>query len=273
MTYNVGNGLAKPEQLIPLLQSSGADLIGLQELSIVQAQAICQDLSSLYPYQALFPGGFEGQGVISRYPICSVEQLHLYPSRPDLYCVVLINGISLGVIVAHPPPPHLRILGIQFDSQTKTQISALIKKAVASPPAVLLGDLNTREWTDTYADILAAGLKDAYRSAGDGAGHTLPVRLGLWKRLQSINRMMRWIPLLPMIRVDYIWYTDSLTAITAWVGADAGSDHLPVLARLVIDGNSVIPESKKSDYLGCWLRKDEVLVPGKRGRYFEPENG
>jgi endonuclease/exonuclease/phosphatase (EEP) superfamily protein YafD len=237
MTYNVGNGLAKPEQLIPLLRSSGADLIGLQELSIVQAQAINRDLRSLYPHQALFPGGFEGQGVISHYPICSVEQLHLYPSRPDLNCVVQIDGVSLGVVVAHPPPPRFRFLGVQFDSQARTQITTLISKAVARPPSVLLGDLNTYEGTDTYAELLAAGLKDAFRSAGNGAGHTLPVRLGLWKRLQRINRMIRWIPMLPFIRVDYIWYTDPLTPIAAWVGADAGSDHLPVLARLVIDVN------------------------------------
>jgi vancomycin resistance protein VanJ len=33
-------------------------------------------------------------------------------------------------------------------------------------------------------------------------------------------------------RVDYIWHTPDLVALEAWVGADAGSDHLPVLARL-----------------------------------------
>jgi len=235
MTYNVGNGLAKPKHLIPYLRSSAADLIGLQELSNLQAEAIGQELHKLYPYQALFPGGFEGKGIISRFPIHSVEQLHLYPSRPDLNSVIGIDGVPLRVIVAHPPPPLLRIRGILFDTQTKSQLSALVKAAVASPPAVLMGDLNFGEWTEPYAGLIAAGLIDSYRSAGDSAGHTLPVRLGLWKRLKWMNRLLRWMPLWPFIRVDYIWHTDSLTAEAAWVGADAGSDHLPVLARLVIN--------------------------------------
>ncbi|RPI83666.1 MAG: hypothetical protein EHM41_15380 [Chloroflexi bacterium] len=241
MTYNVGNGLATPERLIPLLQSCGADLIGLQELSMHQADAIRYKLNKVYPHQALFPGSFtvsfEGKGILSRYPIHSVEQLHLYPSRPDLKGIVEIDGLSLGVVVAHPPPPRPRIFGISFDPQTKTQISTLIKKAIASPAAVLLGDLNTSERTETYTELLEAGLKDAFRSAGVGAGHTLPVRLGPWRRFQVIHRMIRWMPLLPFIRVDYIWYTNALTALAAWLGEDAGSDHLPVLARLAFDGS------------------------------------
>jgi vancomycin resistance protein VanJ len=235
MTYNVGNGLAKPEHLIPLLRSSGADLIGLQEVSNLQAEAIHQELDKLYPHQAIFPGGFEGQGIISRFPLRSVEQLHLYPSRPDLTCVVGMDGVSLGVVVAHPPPPRLHMRGIQFDTQTKSQISALVKAAVDHPTAVLMGDLNFCEWEKTYAELEEAGLIDAFRSAGDSVGYTLPVRLGLWKRLKWVNRLLRWIPLWPVIRIDYIWHTGTLTTVAAWVGGDAGSDHLPVLARLVVD--------------------------------------
>jgi endonuclease/exonuclease/phosphatase family metal-dependent hydrolase len=33
MTYNVGNGLALPEMLARYVRSSGADIVGLQEVS------------------------------------------------------------------------------------------------------------------------------------------------------------------------------------------------------------------------------------------------
>jgi len=46
------------------------------------------------------------------------------------------------------------------------------------------------------------------------------------------------MPMLPFLRVDYIWSTPDLTALAAWLGEDAGSDHLPVLARLAIDVDS-----------------------------------
>jgi endonuclease/exonuclease/phosphatase family metal-dependent hydrolase len=238
MTYNVGNGLAKPERLVPLLQSSSADLICLQELTDQQAEAIREGLQGDYPNQVLFPGGFEGQGVLSRFPIRAAEQLHLYPARPDLKCVVEIEDRSLTVIAAHPPPPRLRKLGFHFDAQAKAQISELIRMAHSNPPAILLGDLNTVAGTPTYVELHQAGLKDAYRSGGDGAGHTLPTRLGPWRRLQKINRLLRWMPMLPFLRVDYIWHTDPLTTIAAWVGGDAGSDHLPVLARLALGTGS-----------------------------------
>jgi vancomycin resistance protein VanJ len=39
--------------------------------------------------------------------------------------------------------------------------------------------------------------------------------------------------LVPLVRIDYVWYTDDFRATRAWVGPDAGSDHLPVLAELV----------------------------------------
>jgi len=235
MTYNAGNGLAKPERLIPLLQSCGADLVALQELSVRQAEAIREELARDYTHQALYPGGFEGQGILSRYPLRSIEQLHLYPSRPDLKGTVYIQEIPLTVIVAHPPPPHFRFPGFQFDPQARAQISTLIETALACSPAILLGDLNAWETTQTYADLIAAGLKDAFQHGGDGRGHTLPVRLGPWKRWKRINRLLRWIPMLPFLRVDYIWHTEALTTTAAWVGKDAGSDHLPVLARLEIE--------------------------------------
>jgi endonuclease/exonuclease/phosphatase family metal-dependent hydrolase len=43
---------------------------------------------------------------------------------------------------------------------------------------------------------------------------------------------LQGLPLRPVARVDYIFYTRGLHATAAWLGDDGGSDHLPVLARL-----------------------------------------
>jgi len=48
MTCNVGNGRARPERLIPMIRDSGADLIGIQELSDDQAEAITNQLAEDY---------------------------------------------------------------------------------------------------------------------------------------------------------------------------------------------------------------------------------
>jgi endonuclease/exonuclease/phosphatase (EEP) superfamily protein YafD len=39
----------------------------------------------------------------------------------------------------------------------------------------------------------------------------------------------------PLLRVDYIWYTEPIHCLNSWVGEDTGSDHLPVLATLGMD--------------------------------------
>ncbi len=234
MTYNIANGLAIPRRLIPQLKSSQADIIGLQELAPLQAQAIEEQLFSEFPFQALFPGEFWGMGLMSRYPIIDVEQLFLYPGRPDLRGSIDLPGNPLTLILAHPPPPHLSLNGIRFAPKAIDQIQSLVNMAASNPPAILMGDFNMTYRHAVHAQIRASGLADAFHGTGKGGGYTLPVRLGPWRRMKRLNRMLRWLPMLPLARVDYIWLTSQLHTQSVWLGQDGGSDHLPVLARLVL---------------------------------------
>jgi endonuclease/exonuclease/phosphatase family metal-dependent hydrolase len=231
MTYNVGNGLADPRRLAELLRQAAADLVGLQELARTQADALAADLASVYPYQVLVPSGFAGKGLLSRHPVVCQQQLALYPGRPDLRVAVELDGIALNVLVAHPPPPRLRGARLAFDPMAAAQLDALARLALERPPGVLLGDFNMTRRHPAYARFVAAGLQDAFAAAGAGRGWTLPTRLGHAARLKhGFHRL----PLRPVTRVDYIWCTPGVRAEAAWVGGDAGSDHLPVLARLVL---------------------------------------
>ncbi|MEA2594177.1 MAG: vancomycin resistance protein VanJ [Thermomicrobiales bacterium] len=230
MTYNLGNGLAEPERLVAALRASTADLIGLQELEAGQAQAIARRLGTLFPFQILHPAGFAGKGLLSRYPILEQEQLHLSPGRPDLRAVIDLDGESVTVIVAHPRPPRVGRTGIVFDAVTTDQIDGLARIAVSGPPSVVVGDFNMTIRHSRYAHWTSAGMIDAFRTIRRG-GATLPVRVG---RSVRLNDRLAGFPLRPVVRVDYIWHTAHLAAEAAWVGEDAGSDHLPVLARLAL---------------------------------------
>ncbi|HVG98798.1 MAG TPA: endonuclease/exonuclease/phosphatase family protein [Chloroflexota bacterium] len=236
MTYNVGNGLAAPERLVGALRASGADLIGLQELAGPQAVAIREGLAEAYPYQVLHPTGFSGKGLLSRAPILDREQLHLYPSRPDLHVRVAVLGAEVTVVVAHPPPPRVRWRGLVFDPRAMAQIAALGRLAANRRPAVLVGDFNMTARHAVSALLRSGGLLDAFQAAGRGRGGTLPKRTGHSSRVDLLPGWpARGLPgLLPLARVDYIWHTADLLPLECWVGADAGSDHLPVLARLAL---------------------------------------
>jgi endonuclease/exonuclease/phosphatase (EEP) superfamily protein YafD len=159
------------------------------------------------------------------------EQLSLYPARPDLRVVVEFGGVPLSVVVAHPPPPRLIGIRVGFDPAALAQLDALASIALERGPGILLGDFNMTRRHPVYARFIAAGLIDAFAVAGTGRGWTLPRRLGHAKRFKH---HLHGLPLVPVARVDYVWFTRHLQAEAAWVGGDAGSDHLPVLARLAL---------------------------------------
>jgi endonuclease/exonuclease/phosphatase family metal-dependent hydrolase len=230
MTYNVGNGLARPNRLLDVVRDANADVVGLQELDVAQADALATELQDVYPYQVLLPNGFAGKGLLSHFPLLDHAQLVLYPDRPDLTVSLDVHGVGLRVLVAHPPPPRLVGTRIAFDRGTLFQLERLATLTLEHPPGVLLGDFNMTRRNPIYAWFAAAGLRDAFAVAGVGRGWTLPTRIGHGRIQHRLHRL----PLRPIARVDYIWYTRGLAAEAAWVGADGGSDHLPVLARLAL---------------------------------------
>jgi endonuclease/exonuclease/phosphatase family metal-dependent hydrolase len=230
-TLNIGNGLAPPRRVISFLRESGADVIGLQELASSQADAIASELIEAYPYQELHPRGIQGKGLLSCYPLTQVSHLQLIRERPDLRASVAVEGVSLSVLVAHPPPPSFHWKGLRHTEETRTQVATLAELTVSSAPAVLLGDFNMTVQHAPYADLVAAGLVDAFHAAGHGRGNTLPTRIGYVRR---VRRSLGWARLIPVLRVDYIWITPDIAVEAAWVGRDVGSDHLPVLARVTV---------------------------------------
>jgi vancomycin resistance protein VanJ len=229
MTYNVGAGLAGPLRLVEVLRQSGADIIGLQELAPDQGAAIADLLCDEYPYQVLHPTGIPGKGLVSRFPIHDTELLNLHPGRPDLQATVDAPGGALTVIVAHPPPPRFGRNRVRQTALTEQQIAEIAAVATRGHAAVLLTDFNRVGWQAAYRQLRGSGLIDAFGEAGRGLGFTLPTRLS---HLAYRGHPLGEMALPPLLRVDYVWHTAHFRTMSSWIGGNAGSDHLPVLAEL-----------------------------------------
>jgi endonuclease/exonuclease/phosphatase (EEP) superfamily protein YafD len=229
MTYNVGAGLASPTRLVDLLRRSGADVIGLQELAPEQGTALADHLRDEYPHQVLHPTGIPGKGLISRFPVHETELLELHPGRPDLQAVVEAPGGVLTVIVAHPPPPRFGRNRVHQTALTDQQIAEIAAVATRGHPAVLLTDFNRVGWQAAYRQLRNLGLIDAFGAAGQGMGFTLPTR---FSHLAYRGHPLGEVALPPLLRVDYVWHTSHFRTMSSWIGGNAGSDHLPVLATL-----------------------------------------
>lgn len=225
MSFNVGNGMADSDALVAVLRASEADLIALVELSAGQAATIERELRTLYPYQVLYGDGIPGKGLLSRQPIVAHERFELMaqPQLTHLRAVLEVDGVPLTVIVAHPPRPNLVAGGYRFAPGFAEEVAALAQMASAGGPALMLGDFNMTDQHDPYVLLLDAGLSDAFREGGWGFGATWPVRLA-----------RAGPPLIfpPLVRIDFVWHTAYFQAVRAWLGPDAGSDHLPLLATL-----------------------------------------
>jgi endonuclease/exonuclease/phosphatase family metal-dependent hydrolase len=229
MTFNIGNGLAPVERLRAYLLEAAPDIVALQEVDGAQAEGIEHQLSDAFPFRIIRPGCFTGRAILSRFPIVSHEWMASDPSRPDVRAIIDLDGQELTIVNAHPSPPKPTANGWVFGELSRLQIRKAVEVAIATRPALLVGDLNMTARHPAYTGMREAGLVDVWSTQGKVPGKTLPVRMGQSRRFQ---RGFAWMPLRPVARVDYIWHTGEFVTEAAWLGDDAGSDHLPVLATL-----------------------------------------
>ena len=90
---------------------------------------------------------------------------------------------------------------------------------------VLLGDFNTSPWRAQSQRIEEAGFANAFGKRGAGFGFTFPI-FGRWRT--------RVVP--SCVRIDHFWVRAPLVPRACTVGTDAGSDHRPLRAELVLEG-------------------------------------
>jgi vancomycin resistance protein VanJ len=230
MSLNLGDGglvnEVSAESLVQTVLASNADVVGFQEVAVAQAEAMQNELSDKYPYRLVYAAGetVNGIALISRYPILEGEPFYGNPpTMPNLDVTLAIQGRPLHVLVVHPPPPGWSSDWLSLYRPRALGDARLYVQMVDAGPALLLGDMNATDQSETYAIFAQAGLADAYHVAGFGFGPTYPARQGYGYPFSKA---------IPLIRLDYVLYTTQLRVLSAWVGSDAGSDHLPIVAEL-----------------------------------------
>ena len=225
LTLNLGDGLVAPAALVAYLRESDADLVALQEVTPEIAETLETDLGDIFPYREVRGLGIPGKALLSRYPITQAEWLELNPGRPDLLATVDLAGRSVEVLVAHPPPPEITGVIVQPREGSVEQFDRLIEIAAgAEGPFLLLGDLNVTPLHLRYRELESIGLTDVFGAVGSGSGFTYPLRVA---SLPDVSFR-------PVARIDYIWASGEWQALSASVGEDIGSDHLPVIAHIAL---------------------------------------
>ncbi len=162
--------------------------------------------------------GFPHQSVVKRADNFGVAMLSQFKPKevrverfgPELPTLVA-EFEDFRLLATHPYPPVSRVTKNLADQQLKW----LEQFLSGDQPVVLTGDLNASSWTYRVKRLERAGLVNARR--GFGVLPTWPVPIG-WLR----------------IPIDHILVSPEIGVGSLRVGPDVGSDHLPLVADLVV---------------------------------------
>lgn len=207
------------EALIDFIERERIDVLCFQELD---------RLSPLERY--LSRGWFRDgtRGIASRWPI--VEELgprEVAFNDPPLVRVRIRarSGVEFVVASVHLPTmrygfSHMRrrdIRGLERVIEGRREALGNLVDALAETrgmPTLVAGDFNTPAGS-SLLEPLKQGFRDGFEQAGWGFGYTWPSRL-------------------PGLRIDQVYASPVWAFRRCWVGPDVGSDHLPIIAELVL---------------------------------------
>lgn len=229
MAFNTGWSVTPPQQLATVLAEQSADFIVMPEVSHRQARVYRRQLTDVYPYQVFDRDG-DGAGLISKHPITEYEWLMPESGRKMLHATVDWDGKLVHVFTVHLVWPSIRWeesigipTGLNEYWQAK-QIDFLMAEAKkVDGPVLLMGDFNMSDQSHTYK-LLTEEYGDAFRDGGWGLGFTFPN-----------STTMKGVQLdVPVVRIDYIFYSDHFDIVGADVDCIPGSsDHCALNAGFV----------------------------------------
>jgi endonuclease/exonuclease/phosphatase (EEP) superfamily protein YafD len=209
---NVLTSNRQHQQLVDQIMAAEVDLVILQEVNQRWLDQL-RPLDDRFEYRIAVPRSDNfGMVLYSRHPI-NDHQVHRWSlfDLPNIEAELNVDGRLLRVLAVHPPPP---VSGRFFQARNEHFKQVTQRVNQSSTPIVVVGDLNTTQWSGGYRSMVAdTGLMNA--ANGRGFLPTWPTNL--------------W-PL--MIPIDHCLVSRELEIKEVNTGKSFGSDHLPLLVEL-----------------------------------------
>ncbi len=207
-TLNVKRTNTEYDRVLEFLRREQPTVVMLQEVN----QAWFENLSSLrdvFPHIHARPREDNfGIGVLSQIPVDVDFEKIGKAGLPSVVARVTLGEQVVIIVGTHPTPPVNR-LAFELRNDQLAALGEFTKKR--SAPLVLIGDLNTTQWSPYFTDLLAeSGLRHGGR--GQGLQATWP-----------------GLPLPFRIPLDHVLHSAEFEVVAHEVAATVGSDHLPVL--------------------------------------------
>lgn len=232
------------ERLTDYLKELDADVLVFQETAMAWQQHRWQNRQGALPIAGTspFPGySFSGRlgdiVVFSKHPITLAEDIQPDYRKPQrqmhnrefLHVVIEVGGTQVRLYVLHPSSPR----GMRRWRNRQTYFAALSERLNAldtadATPVIVLGDWNMSPWSSHFRDFI---LEHELTTAFPG-GFPRTTRFFYDYRLRHFLGAT----------VDHIAVSEGISIRTYNIGPDIGSDHLPLIADLMIARDANNPE-------------------------------
>lgn len=231
-TFNLLWVNADTDAIIASIRALDADVIALQEVTPERAIALQAALSAEYPHRLLYPRPqANGTGLLSRLPLTASSDTIPDPDwiGDPAIASLSFDGRDVTVVSLHAAP--VRTPASARDRQARALVAYALK---LNHPCILMGDFNTTPFNEAYG-ILIHDLRDAWRAAGRGLGHTFPGPAWSHAFGDGLPRPLRRFVPHWLIRIDYVFVTPHWRPLDARTSPQHGSsDHRPVIADLTL---------------------------------------
>jgi vancomycin resistance protein VanJ len=158
-------------------------------------------------------------GLWSKYPMSGVKAVDIKLGWiRAMRAVVTTPAGRVAVYVAHLPSVRVKVEA-GFTARQRDKSAIALGEAIAHEPVpriALLGDLNGT-MNDRALNAVTAQMRSTQGAVGSGFGFSWPASF-------------------PMARIDQILVKD-MDPESSWTLPATGSDHLPLAARVEIDGS------------------------------------
>lgn len=156
VTMNVNINNKESERIAHTVNSSGADIVCLQEFGPELSDYLIPHTKAVYPHSFLVPQlGMFGIGILSKSPLANQEKLYLSePDNPTLKATFTHNGRPITIIATHPIAP----LGEPTFRDRNKQLERLAEfPSRTKEPIVLAGDLNVTPFSPFFKKLIQKG--------------------------------------------------------------------------------------------------------------------
>jgi endonuclease/exonuclease/phosphatase (EEP) superfamily protein YafD len=224
LTANINTQNRSYDKVLTMVREENPDVAVFLEVDDIWVAQL-QSLKDILPYEFEQANPYNlGIAVYSRLPLEDAAIDFFGTSQnPSILTNLTVEGKAISLVATHPLPPvrqsffHSRNLQLDRIGQYVQQLES---------PVVLLGDLNITMWSPYYRRFARnTGLQNARRGFGVLPTWPMPGTYGVLPDL--LHRLLQ-------IPIDHCLVSSDVKVAAIHTGRDVDSDHLPLIADLVI---------------------------------------